>query len=894
MKKILTLALVLAGAFLFATSASAQNFTTVTATVKDPNGIPYAGGTVSAVCVPGSSGGYRLAGQPYPCQIGSATLDPTGTFTVQFGSNAQITPASTQWQITVRSNPGGIQPPLGTGAQAFTVTMTISGATQNISSTLNAAAPALTNFASGSSGSITGCSTTGGVGFENGTANTLTCGAALVWLPTGGANGGLVATVAPNSSEYAIEALNSGTLTSNLAVVGGVGEADVTVNTGTTAGDLIGWEGSVRASGSANLSDIEGLSGVAQYTGTGTVAIMAANFASGNFLMSGTATKNVGFYAQDQSGVGSANYDFYAEPVMLGGTNFQYFAAASGTSQLDALQLTNTLNFLGSTSGNAKLGVAAVAGTPCQIDLPTASPSLGQVLTTTAPSGGVCQTSWATPASSSITNQVAKAISSNAGGSATAIDSTVCTPPAVAGQYTVGYFPTTSAAVAPTCPQIGLAARAVTGTTATDTLAFGDNNNAVRHEESVANAVTLPTPTTLGNPNFFTCVQNATTGSSTAVTVTPTTLTINGAASLVITQGQAACIYPDPSAPTTNWLAQVADAPLVAGSNITLTRSATGGVTIAASSGTPSFPLTVTGTVISGGIPYFNSTTQESSSGVLGAGDLVMGGGAGGAPVTTVNNNTLLVSGTAGLNMSNSSTGDGWNFQRNSVLGTNDLNLVFTPAGVSAYSIVEDQGPVGLALSTNGARAVRITPNRTITSTFPSGGGQTYTGSAPAITLTGTTPYLNESGPLIQMMQCSFNLTTSTLTTALSPVNLCTITLPNAAVVWRVNCQGGWSVTAGTTPTFAVGNNWAQTPSAVAADANIGTTNAGVAVEGFTSSTSNANIVATGSLTTSATIFPVTWWTTFTGSATSGAYHPTASVTGTSATGTLVGFCTIE
>lgn len=168
------------------------------------------------------------------------------------------------------------------------------------------------------------------------------------------------------------------------------------------------------------------------------------------------------------------------------------------------------------------------------------------------------------------------------------------------------------------------------------------------------------------------------------------------------------------------------------------------------------------------------------------------------------------------------------------------------------------------------------------------------TGSAPAITAPGTTPYINASGPLIQTQQCSFALTTSTFTLALSPVNLCTWTLPNAAVVWRVNCQAGWSNPAGTTPTFAVGNNWAQTPSGVAADANIGTSNAGVAVEGYTASTSNGNIVATGNLTNSATIFPVTWWTTFTGNATSGAYHPTASLTGTSATGTLVGFCTIQ
>lgn len=50
---------------------------------------------------------------------------------------------------------------------------------------------------------------------------------------------------------------------------------------------------------------------------------------------------------------------------------------------------------------------------------------------------------------------------------------------------------------------------------------------------------------------------------------------------------------------------------------------------------TPSFPLTVAGTVTSGGMPYFSSTTQESSSGLLASGDFVLGGGAGGAPTAT-------------------------------------------------------------------------------------------------------------------------------------------------------------------------------------------------------------------------------------------------------------------
>src|ERR1700752_5517720 len=51
-------------------------------------------------------------------------------------------------------------------------------------------------------------------------------------------------------------------------------------------------------------------------------------------------------------------------------------------------------------------------------------------------------------------------------------------------------------------------------------------------------------------------------------------------------------------------------------------------------SSTPSFPVTIAGTVNSGGIPYFSTTTQESSSATLAANALVVGGGAGAAPTT--------------------------------------------------------------------------------------------------------------------------------------------------------------------------------------------------------------------------------------------------------------------
>jgi hypothetical protein len=143
--------------FLHATSANAQ-FTTVTATVTDSNGIPYAAGTVSAILTPSAPGGFMLSGNNYSGRVGPATLDSTGTFIANFGDVTLISP-SAQWLITIDSNQGGIAPPLGTGAQTFSVTSTgtvISGSSVNISAMLTAAAPKLTNFAGAGTGTIAG------------------------------------------------------------------------------------------------------------------------------------------------------------------------------------------------------------------------------------------------------------------------------------------------------------------------------------------------------------------------------------------------------------------------------------------------------------------------------------------------------------------------------------------------------------------------------------------------------------------------------------------------------------------------------------------------------------------------------------------------------------------
>ena len=131
---------------LAAPRARAQSQTAVTATITDPNGIAYAGGTVKAQLVP--------AGGPAPCVViggncvaipgtaGPAPLDSTGKFVVNLYPNGSITPSGTSWLFTVCINPG-VLPPWGTGQQCFNVTETISGSSQNITADMDAAAPAL-------------------------------------------------------------------------------------------------------------------------------------------------------------------------------------------------------------------------------------------------------------------------------------------------------------------------------------------------------------------------------------------------------------------------------------------------------------------------------------------------------------------------------------------------------------------------------------------------------------------------------------------------------------------------------------------------------------------------------------------------------------------------------
>jgi hypothetical protein len=132
--------------FLLSVLPAVAQFTTVTGTVIDPHGVPYALGTITPLLVvPSGAGSPTLNGQPYSPPTSAVGLDKNGTFSFNIADNAILLPASTKWNFTVCSGAGTVEPAIGTGPQCFSSgPITITGGSQSLSATLSALAPSLT------------------------------------------------------------------------------------------------------------------------------------------------------------------------------------------------------------------------------------------------------------------------------------------------------------------------------------------------------------------------------------------------------------------------------------------------------------------------------------------------------------------------------------------------------------------------------------------------------------------------------------------------------------------------------------------------------------------------------------------------------------------------------
>jgi hypothetical protein len=208
-------------------------------------------------------------------------------------------------------------------------------------------------------------------------------------------------------------------------------------------------------------------------------------------------------------------------------------------------------------------------------------------------------------------------------------------PPPGGGSSGVSSIATSCPSSGPTTGAASLAGTlgidAQTGTTYTVTST--DCGELLTLNNAAAVALSLPVAGTTGFPSGFyvAAVQNLGAGvASIAPSSCSTSNLLNGVCTAItLAKGQSLGLATDDA----NWFAQAG-------------LGSSGG-------GTP-FPLAISGTVTSGGIPYFSSVTQMTTSAVLAANSLMVGGGAGGAPSTVTTGAGVL---TALGNAVNSTSG---------------------------------------------------------------------------------------------------------------------------------------------------------------------------------------------------------------------------------------------
>lgn len=174
--------------FLFAlalvpTSATGQTLTQVSGTITDPNGLPYSNAQIVIQLAGGGSTPMVTPCASSPCNVtnpGPIQADASGKFSIALWANGSITPGSTQWSFLVQEP--GVAPPWGFGPKSFTLTTTISGATDDLSSAMDALAPALTPAFSGGG---TPC-TTADFAVQINDADAFGCNANFTYTPSSG------------------------------------------------------------------------------------------------------------------------------------------------------------------------------------------------------------------------------------------------------------------------------------------------------------------------------------------------------------------------------------------------------------------------------------------------------------------------------------------------------------------------------------------------------------------------------------------------------------------------------------------------------------------------------------------------------------------------------------
>lgn len=297
----------------------------------------------------------------------------------------------------------------------------------------------ISNPAEGGGGSITSCTTTGGILYQNGTANTGTCSSGLnyvsnilnlgspltsfdaflqsTYFPVGPTNAfnGIIAANSGNPAPNAQEFVSQGDGAQALYLVAGV-------PTGTPTSGTVGITsfGFMRATGNTAFSGLGGYFEGDQYTGTGVqsggaagVQCASRNAGQGTILAPATAgypglfgCVSVG-NINDATAAGAVPVDAglgctvnMRSSLLLGGgsdalvnaclyavdqgsASSSYFLySLGGKNLLGPTTYNGHICFNGTTSGIACIYVPAIAGTPADLDLPTTTGAAGQILST--------------------------------------------------------------------------------------------------------------------------------------------------------------------------------------------------------------------------------------------------------------------------------------------------------------------------------------------------------------------------------------------------------------------------------------------------------------------------------------------------------------------------------
>lgn len=109
-----------------------QQFTTVSGTITDPSSQVWSNAIITANLIPAfqKPGPSLNQGHTITDSLQFIQANGSGTFSLTVDDNTFVTPSGSQWAFTICSN---------TSAQCNTVTLTISGPSQNISASINAA-----------------------------------------------------------------------------------------------------------------------------------------------------------------------------------------------------------------------------------------------------------------------------------------------------------------------------------------------------------------------------------------------------------------------------------------------------------------------------------------------------------------------------------------------------------------------------------------------------------------------------------------------------------------------------------------------------------------------------------------------------------------------------------